>query len=52
MEQNVGGIDRPIRLVSGLLFMLAGLFMPVDAGWRITLLVIGAVAFITGITGL
>lgn len=52
MKQNVGGIDRQIRILMGAVLVLAGLFAPLDPVWRTVVFVAGAIAFITAITGL
>lgn len=49
MKCNVGGIDRTGRLVLGVALLLAGLLAPVGATWQIVLLVLAAVALVTGI---
>lgn len=51
MIYNVGGIERPIRIVVGLLLLGLALFggMPAAGIW--VLGVIGAIALVTGVVG-
>lgn len=52
MKKNVGGIDQKIRLLAGSILVLIGLFAPMGTGWQVGLAVVGAIAIITGFTGL
>jgi hypothetical protein len=52
MKKNVGGIDLQLRYLLGAIFVLIALFAPLDLGWKIVLLVIAAIAFITAMIGL
>jgi len=52
MKQNVGGIDRQIRIVLGMVLLFVGVFAPLDTTWKLVLVIVGAVVLITGITGL
>lgn len=47
MKCNVGGIDRNIRFVVGVVLLIVGLLAPMDMTWRIVAVVIGAIALIT-----
>lgn len=49
MKCNVGGIDRTGRIVIGIVLLLVGLTAPLDMIWRIVVLVIAAIALLTGI---
>ncbi len=51
MTCNVGGIERPIRIVLGLLFLALAVFgnMPVAGAWLLG--IIGAIALVTGAVG-
>lgn len=49
MKCNVGGIDRIGRLVLGVVLLLVGLLAPLGMTWQIVVLVLAAVALITGI---
>ena len=48
-KTNVGGMDRILRIVVGLV-LVAGFFAMPDSGWRWVMLVAGAVALFTGLT--
>ena len=52
MKQNVGGIDRQIRIVLGMVLLFVGVVMPLDTAWKLVIIIGGAIALITGITGL
>ncbi|MDW7771656.1 MAG: DUF2892 domain-containing protein [Desulfobulbaceae bacterium] len=52
MKKNVGGLDRNIRLLSGSILVLIGIFAPLGAVWQAGIILIGAIALITGFTGL
>ncbi len=47
MKCNVGGTDRTIRIVLGILLVIAGLFAQLEMTWRIVVLVVGAIALVT-----
>lgn len=49
MKCNVGGIDRTGRIVIGIVLLLVGLAAPLDMIWRIVVLIIAAIALLTGI---
>ena len=49
MKCNVGKTDRIIRIVLGVIFLVAGIVAPVGMTWRVVLLVIAAVALVTAI---
>ncbi len=47
MKCNVGGIDRTVRIVLGIVLLVAGLTAPISTVWQIVALVVAAIAFIT-----
>ncbi len=47
MKCNVGGTDRTIRIVIGILLAVVGLFAQIEMIWRVVALVIAAIALIT-----
>ncbi len=51
MTCNIGGIERPIRIVLGLLFLALAVFgnMPVAGAWLLG--IIGGIALVTGTVG-
>lgn len=51
MTCNVGGIERPIRIVAGLLAITAGLFAGLSSGIAGALLAVGAILLLTGAVG-
>ncbi|MBM9605648.1 YgaP family membrane protein [Desulfopila inferna] len=52
MEKNVGSLDKNIRYLLAAVLVLIALFTPLDPIWRIVLLILAAIAFVTAITGL
>ena len=51
MACNVGGIERPIRMVLGLAFVALGFLADLPPAGMWGVLVVGAVALITGLIG-
>jgi hypothetical protein len=51
VNKNVGGIDKSLRLVLGIVLVLAGLFAPFGGGVRIVVFIIAAIALFTGAFG-
>ena len=51
MTCNVGGIERPTRIIVGLALLAIGTFAALPTGWMIALYAIGAVAMVTGAVG-
>ena len=51
MTCNVGGIERPIRIVVGIAFIGLGAFAGLGAEITAVLLVLGTVALVTGAIG-
>ena len=49
MKCNVGGIDRTGRIAIGIVLLLVGLAAPLDMIWRIVVLIVAAIALLTGI---
>ncbi|HUX63369.1 DUF2892 domain-containing protein [Sulfuricella sp.] len=49
MKCNVGGIDRTGRIVIGIVLLLVGLATPLDMIWRVVVLIVAAIALLTGI---
>lgn len=49
--KNVGGTDKGLRLIVGVILILIGLFAHVAAGLRIVAFIVAAVALFTGIFG-
>ena len=52
MKKNVGGIDKSIRIVLGIVLILVGLFAQLGGGIKIVLFVLAGIAFFTGFFGL
>lgn len=48
MQKNVGAIDQKIRLLIGSILLLIGLFVPMSTTFQVIVLVLAAVAFLTG----
>lgn len=51
MKKNVGGIDKAIRVVVGIVFVLIGLFANITGGLRIGAFVVAAIALFTAFFG-
>lgn len=51
MKCNVGGIERPIRIVLGIVLLGVGAFAGLPVAATIVLLVVGAIALVTGAIG-
>ena len=49
MKCNVGGADRNVRIVAGIILVAIGLFSPLSTLWQTLFLVLGAIALITGL---
>lgn len=47
MKSNVGGIDRTLRIIVGIVLLLVGLLAPLEMTWRIVALVVAAIALVT-----
>jgi Inner membrane protein YgaP-like, transmembrane domain len=51
MKKNVGGIDKVLRFIIGVVLVLIGFFVQIAAGLRIGIFVVAAIALITAFTG-
>lgn len=51
MTCNVGGVERPIRIIVGLALLVIATFAALPMGWMIAFYVIGGVALMTGAIG-
>ncbi len=51
MKKNVGGIDKTLRLIIGLILLLVGFFVQMSTGLRVGTFVVAAIALITAFTG-
>lgn len=51
MTCNVGGIERPIRIVLGVALIAAGALAGLSEGLTIAAYIVGAVALVTGAIG-
>ena len=47
--QNVGSVDRAIRVLLGIALLALGLFHVVIGAWAIGAYIVGAIALITGL---
>jgi hypothetical protein len=47
MKSNVGGIDRTLRIIVGIVLLLVGLAAPLEMTWRIVALAVAAIALVT-----
>jgi hypothetical protein len=51
MEKNVGGIDKVLRFIVGIVLALVGFFVQMSTGLRVGVFVVAAIALITAFTG-
>lgn len=51
MTRNVGIIDRNIRIIAGIVLLLAGLFTELGTGIRIGAFALAVIAFATAFLG-
>jgi len=51
MKQNLGGVDRGIRIVMGVALVLVGLLVPMGGTVRIVCFLAGLIAILTGLLG-
>ncbi len=51
-KQNMGGLDRLGRLVTGLALLAAGIVCALPAGWNVLAIAVGAVLTLTAATGI
>lgn len=51
MHCNVGGIEKNVRLATGVASIFLGLFAPLRRGARISLLSLGAIEMVTALSG-
>ena len=51
MNRNVGSMDRNIRIISGIIFLLTGLFAQVGTGLKIGVFAVAAIALVTAFVG-
>ena len=51
MEKNVGGIDKILRFILGIVAVFVGVFAPIAGGFRIVAFVVAAVALFTALYG-
>lgn len=51
MTCNVGGIEKPIRILVGIALIAAGAFGGLSGAWTAAAFVVGAVALVTGALG-
>lgn len=49
MQSNVGRLDQAIRIIIGIVLLLVGFLTPLGLIWQVVVLVLAAIALITGI---
>lgn len=52
MKKTVGSVDKVIRVIVGLIFLIVAFAVPVGQTLKVILIVLGIIAFLTAITGL
>jgi hypothetical protein len=51
MKKNVGGLDKIVRFILGIVLVLIGGFVNIGEGLRIAVFVVAAIALFTAIFG-
>jgi hypothetical protein len=51
MKKNVGGFDKVIRFIAGIVLALVGFFVQMSTGLKTVVFVVAAIALITAFTG-
>ncbi|HZW13408.1 MAG TPA: DUF2892 domain-containing protein [Noviherbaspirillum sp.] len=51
IEKNVGGADKTIRIVVGVVMITLAMFADMTTGWRIVAWVVAAISFVTAVVG-
>lgn len=51
MKKNVGGIDKVVRIIAGIVLAIVGLFAPIGGGVKAITLLVAIIALFTGIFG-
>ena len=51
MKKNVGGFDKTIRIVIGIVLALVGFFVHISTGLKIGVFAVAAIALVTAFTG-
>jgi uncharacterized membrane protein HdeD (DUF308 family) len=49
MKPNVGGLDRTLRIIAGIVLIVIGLFLIKSVGWMMVSIALGAVLLLTGL---
>ncbi|HVB56953.1 MAG TPA: DUF2892 domain-containing protein [Candidatus Acidoferrales bacterium] len=49
MTCNVGGVDRAVRILLGIVLVVLGLVHVVTGGWAIVGYIVGAISFLSGL---
>jgi uncharacterized membrane protein HdeD (DUF308 family) len=49
MRCNVGGADRTVRIVAGIVLIAVGLLYPLSVAWQTAVFVVGVIALLTGL---
>jgi len=52
MKRNMGGVDRTLRFIIGVVLIIAGIFAVKSTAWTIVMIIIGLVMLLTSITGI
>ena len=47
MNKNVGSMDRNIRIIAGIIFLLTGFFAQISTGLKIGAFAVAAIALVT-----
>lgn len=51
MTKNVGGVDKTLRVILGVVLVAVGILSPVGTVARVVLFVVAGIAFLTAFSG-
>lgn len=51
IEKNVGGADKTIRIVVGVVMIALAMFADMATGWRVVAWIVAAISFVTAVVG-
>ncbi len=49
MKRNVGGTDRVIRFIAGIVLLALGIFVLSPVAWKVIFIIVGAILFLTAL---
>ncbi len=49
MKQNVGGVDKMIRIILGIVLFIVGIIVQMGTGWTMVVFIVAGIALVTGL---